>query len=287
MGKGTTTLLIIDPQNDFHPGGSLAIPSADEDARRLALFISSNAAAIDEIVVTLDSHHKLHIAHAAFWRGGADADLRPAAFSVIHPQDVTDKTWLPRDPSLVDYCVEYLSALEKSGKFMLVVWPEHCLIGSHGHAVYPAIDAALHVWLDYHADSSRAVRWVSKGENCLTEMYSALAAEVPVPSDPRTHLNEALRADLLPAPPAAGTGSGGAKGAQLIVAGQAKSHCVAATVRDILGPSPSREQAAATVLLEDCMSSVVGFEEAGEAFVAEMREAGVVVCAAAECSPGK
>ena len=34
--EDTTTLLIIDPQNDFHPGGSLAIPTADEDAERIA-----------------------------------------------------------------------------------------------------------------------------------------------------------------------------------------------------------------------------------------------------------
>ena len=30
------TLLIIDPQNDFHGGGSLQVPGADEDAQRIA-----------------------------------------------------------------------------------------------------------------------------------------------------------------------------------------------------------------------------------------------------------
>jgi len=189
-----------------------------------------------------------------------------------------DKTWLPRDSSLVDYCVQYLSALEASGKFMLVVWPEHCLIGSSGHAVYPPINAALHSWLDTHAGSSRSIRWVNKGENCLTEMYSALAAEVTVESDPRTHLNEALRSDLLPS---TSDDSGDSRG-RLLVAGQAKSHCVAATLRDVLGSNPSVEQAAATVLLEDCMSSVVGFEDAGESFVAEMRAAGVVISTSTE-----
>ena len=35
------TLLIIDPQNDFHAGGSLAVPGADEDALRLAAWIGA------------------------------------------------------------------------------------------------------------------------------------------------------------------------------------------------------------------------------------------------------
>ena len=30
-----TTLLLIDAQADFHPGGSLAIPTAGEDAKRI------------------------------------------------------------------------------------------------------------------------------------------------------------------------------------------------------------------------------------------------------------
>merc|ERR1712166_855992 len=34
------TLLIIDPQLDFHSGGSLAVPGSDEDAQRTAALIS-------------------------------------------------------------------------------------------------------------------------------------------------------------------------------------------------------------------------------------------------------
>lgn len=50
-------LLIIDPQVDFHPGGSLAVAGADEDSQRIADFIDSNIDKIDEIYVTLDTHH--------------------------------------------------------------------------------------------------------------------------------------------------------------------------------------------------------------------------------------
>jgi nicotinamidase/pyrazinamidase len=58
-----TTLLLVDVQNDFHPGGSLAIPTADEDARRIAALITQHGDKIHRIVATLDSHLKLHIAH--------------------------------------------------------------------------------------------------------------------------------------------------------------------------------------------------------------------------------
>ncbi len=50
-------LLIIDPQVDFHGGGSLAVNGADGDSERIATFIRSNVKNIDEIIVTMDSHH--------------------------------------------------------------------------------------------------------------------------------------------------------------------------------------------------------------------------------------
>ncbi len=50
-------LLIIDPQIDFHVGGSLAVPGAEEDSKRTAKFIIDNMSSIDDIYVTMDSHH--------------------------------------------------------------------------------------------------------------------------------------------------------------------------------------------------------------------------------------
>lgn len=54
---GGTALLIVDPQRDFHEGGSLAVSGAVEDAGRIAQLIASHAERIDELIVTLDSHH--------------------------------------------------------------------------------------------------------------------------------------------------------------------------------------------------------------------------------------
>lgn len=64
-------LLIIDPQIDFHPeggsgalfhpNGSLAIPGANEDTSRIATMIKEHLQNIDEIFVTLDTHHVINI----------------------------------------------------------------------------------------------------------------------------------------------------------------------------------------------------------------------------------
>ena len=50
-------LLIVDPQIDFHPGGSLAVQGANEDSERISAFIRENVNEIQDIFVTLDSHH--------------------------------------------------------------------------------------------------------------------------------------------------------------------------------------------------------------------------------------
>ena len=44
------------PQVDVHHGGSLAVPGADEDARRIQAFVEANLDRITNIYVTLDSH---------------------------------------------------------------------------------------------------------------------------------------------------------------------------------------------------------------------------------------
>jgi nicotinamidase-related amidase len=138
------------------------------------------------------------------------------------------------------------------------------------------LSAAFDRWLDHHASQSREIQYVLKGENRLTEMYSALAAEVPIPSDPSTLYNTKLRDQLLPGSGPTGT---------LIVCGQAMSHCVNFTLRDILGDHPGGTRAppavcAKVTLLEDGASAVGGFEDKAAQFVADMREYGCRVALA-------
>jgi Amidases related to nicotinamidase len=283
IAKGGTTLLIIDPQRDFHEGGSLAVPNASADAKRIASFIRSSItrtkptgpfqSKIDRIVVTLDSHHKLHIAHPQFWKS-KDGN-HPTPFTIISSADIKNGKWQPRedlklpvDQQLVDpnilkvkngfldkqnnfdlkqYCIEYTTRLEKSKKFSLCIWPEHCLIGSPGHCVVEEIMTALNEWC---ASTGKSIEFVMKGQNLLTEMYSAVKAEVEV--SPDTVLNRKLLDTLRSAD-------------RILVCGQALSHCVNYTARDLIDNMPGEEHK--IEVLKNCSSSVSSFEKDGEEFL--------------------
>ena len=99
-----TVLILVDVQNDFHPGGSLAVANADKDAERIASLIRRSirpkSSAIDRIICTMDSHNTLHIAHPGFWCSGEDYArgniVHPDPFTVITSGDVESKKWIPR-----------------------------------------------------------------------------------------------------------------------------------------------------------------------------------------------
>lgn len=266
-------LLVIDPQNDFcdipegeRPAGAapaLPVAGADADMKRLAAFISRAGGRLAGIHVSLDSHHPVDIAHPAWWADAAGN--APAPFSVITAADVAEGVWQARAAAQREYSRGYVEALAARGRYPLVVWPEHCLIGGWGHNVHPAVWQALTQW---ERQRLAAVDYVIKGANPRTEHYSAVQAEVPDPADPETLLNRRL-VDAL-------------RGAErVIVAGEALSHCVANTLRDIVSQW-SAEEVKKLVLLTDCCSSVPGFEVLGEAFVAEMTARGVTLARSTE-----
>jgi nicotinamidase/pyrazinamidase len=252
-------LVLIDPQADFHAGGTLAIAGADADAERTAAFISRHAAQLREVYVTLDTHQLYHIAHPCFWLGPDGACPKP--FEVIGSDDVRAGKWRPaaKDRETAEWAEKYVAALERNGRFVLCIWPPHCLVGTPGHAVVPAIAAALQEW---ERTQLRAVTYVLKGANSWTEHYSGIKAEVARPDDPRTALNTELLDQLK-------------QHDQLILCGQAKSHCVNFTVRDIA--EHWDKDASKLVVLEDCCSSVPGFTKEGDRFVADMRSKGLSV----------
>lgn len=298
--RGGTTLLIVDAQNDFHPGegNTLSVPKADEDTARVANLIRASleegSEKINRIVATLDSHHKLHIAHPTFW---VDRDgNNPAPFTMIPSSDIENGKWRPRgdlklpiDEQLIDfnimeesggvkdkiafdregnldllsYCIQYSKALEKSGRFHLVIWPEHCLIGTRGHCLVESLHNSISAW---SGKTGHSAEYVMKGQNLLTEMYSALRAEVPISTDTRFNwkLFESLN-----------------KSSKIIVVGQALSHCVNNTVRDLLD-NMTREERGKVYLLRDCSSSVPGFEAAANDFVEYVKQSGANVCAASD-----
>ena len=69
---------------------------------------------------------------------------------------------------------------------------------------------------------------------------------------------------------------------KLVICGQALSHCVNYTVRDVAHHWPDEKMSTLTILT-DCCSSVPGFEAAGEEFVSDMKELGVKFEASETC----
>lgn len=268
----TTQLLIIDPQNDFcdlprawwpaalpghvaSTGPALPVAGAHADMQRLAGWITRQAARLDAVTLTLDSHQAYDIAHPAFWQQRDGSAVAP--FTTITAAQVHAGDYQPRDAAVLNRCLQYLDALEAEGRYQLMVWPLHCEIGSWGHAVHADVLAACRQW---QVLQHRAVHPVFKGMNPWTEHYSAIRAEVPDPQDPETGLNTALLAHV-------------AASDTLVIAGEASSHCVRATTEHIVqhsGMAPQR-----LVLLTDCMSPVGGFEAAHTEFLQRMRALGV------------
>ena len=275
-------LLAIDPQNDFcdlpgpllpgpqegcaaTPLPALPVPGADADMRRLADLIRRIGAGLAGIEVSLDSHHPMDIAHPGWWRD--ESDQPPAPFTVIGLDDVASGRWRTRDPAVQQRSLDYVRRLQEQGRYALVVWPEHCLIGHWGHNLHAAVADSLDRW---SREQGKTVDYLFKGSNPFTEHYSALRAEVPDPADPATLASPGLLARM-------------ASAERVLVAGEALSHCVASTVRDLadaLGPAWVKR----LVLLSDASSPVAGFESLGRSFVDDMRSRGARFARCADLS---
>jgi nicotinamidase/pyrazinamidase len=251
-------LLVIDPQVDFcDPGGSLFVPGADQDMTRLAEFISKYKDKFDDAHVTLDSHHLVDIAHPIFWLDSTGKN--PAPFTIISVDDVENGVYRTVNPQMQERATDYVHKLASNGRYPLCIWPPHCLIGSDGAKVFPKLFEALIKWEEDFA----MVDYVTKGSNFWTEHYSAVQADVPDPDDPDTQLNMRLIQTL--------------QNAEIILlAGEARSHCLANTVTDI-ADNFGEENIKKMVLLEDACSDVPGFEQQGEDFVKNMKVRGMQI----------
>ena len=272
-------LLIIDPQNDFcHPDGALYVPGAESDMARLAEMIHRLKDKLDDIHVTLDSHHFVDIAHPIFWLDSTGN--HPDPFTIIAKDDVANGNFRATNPQFQGRALEYVGDLESNGRYPLCIWPPHCLIGSWGYGVINHFDkngtplAPLFDVLTNWEKDFAMVDYVTKGSNLWTEHYSAVQADVPDPEDPGTQLNMGLIETLQEAD-------------IILLSGEAKSHCLANTVIDI-ADNFGEENIKKMVLLEDCTSNVPDppgttlFTDASDKFVADMMARGMQVSTSTE-----
>lgn len=252
-------LLGIDIQFDFcNPAGALYVPGADKSSIRSAALIRRIARKLSMINLTLDSHQPVHIAHPTSWvdRQGKN----PGLFTVITDNDVKTGVWRAADPRKQKWYAHYVAQLAINGRYPLMIWPPHCIIGTTGQALVKEVSDEVVAWA---LGRQSVVNYVTKGSNEATEHYSALQADVAIDADPSTKINTNLlqvigEADIIG------------------VLGQASSHCVANTLRDILARFP-QEYARKVVLLKDLMDPVPVAAALADKFFVDMAALGVTI----------
>lgn len=225
-------LLIIDPQNDFcSKDGSLYVPGADEDMKRLSEFIAKNIAHITKIIVTMDSHPYYHIGHPVYWTNRTNDHPKP--FTNITTDDIISGR----------YSCKYKHFFEERYKVHnRTIWPYHCVIGTWGQLINSDIRSAITSWESIRHNSAT---YIFKGTDPDREQYSAFKAEAS------NELNiQALDACLA-----------NYNNDNLVVAGEASSHCVKESLKhlfpyiELYGKYKQK-----VIILNDCMSSVPGYE---------------------------
>jgi nicotinamidase-related amidase len=237
--KKRIALLLVDEQVDFiHADGSLSVPGAVEDTRRIVEWIYQHTERITTLAASLDSHIPIQIFFPTWW---VDAqEQHPTPFTVISSADVVAARWRPLYET--EWSVDYVKQLEDHAKKQLMIWPYHVLIGTPGHTLTPTLYEAI----AYHAAARRTQPvFLTKGTIPKTEHYSILEPEVKVPNEPLGELNTDFLHMLA--------------GHDLIyIAGQAKSHCVLETVNSIMRYFADQPKTIQKFrILMDCTSSVV------------------------------
>lgn len=274
-------LLLVDMQNTFClPEFELFVRGrsgrgAVEDTLRLCRFIYCNLGSLTHITATLDTHSAMQIFHSIFLVDNSGAHPQP--YSRISATQVREGQWR-FNPALADQfgippeygqeiLLHYVTQLEQRGKYELTIWPYHAMLGGVGHAVVAPVEEALF----FHTIARSAqTEFEIKGRYPFTENYSALEPEVlfgpmnETLGERNPRFIESLK-----------------EMDALIVAGQAKSHCVAWTLQNLLEGIREADASLANkvYLLEDCTSPVVvpgaDYTDSADQAFARFAEAGM------------
>ncbi len=252
-------LILIDVQNTFCiPDFELFVAGrsgmgAVVDSRRVCEFIYRNLAVLTHITATMDTHLTIQIFHPIFLVD--DSGNHPEPHTQVTLEDIETGYWRfnPDIASSLGLTVEegqrhlhyYTHSLKSHEKYDLTIWPYHAMLGGIGHALVSAVEEAIF----FHTIARNSQPDLKiKGDNSLTEHYSAIGPEIlegasgaRLAQKTDQLINQVVDFDLI------------------AIAGQAKSHCVAWTIDDLLVQIQDRDPQLAekVYLLTDCTSSVV------------------------------
>lgn len=260
--KCKVALMIIDAQNTFclpqfelFVGGRSGRGAIDDNVR-LSTFIYNNLDSITKIFPTLDTHFAMQIFHQIFW---VDANgNHPSPGSILLYADIESGKWTVNPAVVKDvaggdiiglrrYAIHYAKTLSDGGRYPLIIWPYHGMLGGIGHALVTIIEETLFF---HNVCRNSQTGYEIKGDSFWTENYSIFQPEVlfdqyenPI-AGAKTNtkfFDILLNYDVIG------------------IAGQAKSHCVAWSIDDFLTKILARDPnlAKKVYLLEDCTSSVV------------------------------
>jgi nicotinamidase-related amidase len=252
-------LVMIDIQNTFcipdfelYVGGRSGTGAVDDNIR-LVQFIYHNLGIITHISLTLDTHQATQIFHPIFLVD--ENGEHPPPYTLVTHEDILSGRWRFNEVLTEEMKIRegygqsqlehYTAQLAQKGKFELTIWPYHAMLGGIGHALVPSVEET--VFFHTIARYSRP-DYEIKGAYPFTEHYSAIGPEVLKGSNGET-LGE--KSDKI------------FKKVQnydaVLFAGQAKSHCVAWTISDLLDQIQSHDphMTEKVYLLEDCTSPVV------------------------------
>lgn len=276
-------LMVIDAQNTFCiPGFELFVGGrsgngAVDDSIRLCRFIYRNLGIVTEIAPTLDTHTAMQIFHPSFLLN--DAGENPPPMTMVSLEDIECGRW-KINPAIAQsvargnyvglqrHLLHYARKLRDGGKYQLMIWPYHAMLGGIGHCLVSSVEEALFF---HNLARSSQTGFEIKGGNPLTENYSVLRPEVlegadgdPVAQKNTRFIKKLLDFDVV------------------IIAGQAKSHCVAWTIDDLLSEIVTQDESLArkVYLLEDCTSAVVvpgivDYTDEADAAFRRFRDAGM------------
>lgn len=261
----SNALLLIDMQYDFcSPDGALYVPGADRDCIRVSELISQNMSKIDNIFFSLDWHEINSIFHP-IWFVDENGD-HPDDFTVIKYKDFVEGKWRVSNYEEHEHTDKYLQNLENIGKSH-IIWPPHCIHLSKGSSVEYNLMAAIMRW---EMLKRRQGIPILKGTNRRTEQYGIFKTQFNKDYDvcedgqyKRCNFSLSYYNDIF------------IKYDNVYIAGEALSHCVGETMRQIIVYKERFPIKSKLYLIEDCTSNVAGFKDQGEAYKNMAANAGI------------
>ncbi len=255
-------VVLVDYQHDFvDPTGTLYVPGSQDDVARFLTWFYANAHKISSVYASLDTHLPFQIFFSSWWKDPKTGE-HPQPFTPITVEDVTSMKWVPLIQP--NWSIKYVHLLQQQAKKDLMIWPYHTMEGTLGHMLVSPISEAI-AW--HSAARNTQPTYVVKGRTIRTEYYGIFGAEVPDPDDPDSSLNVTLLDAVM-------------KHDKVYVAGEAKSHCVLETERQLLSRFGNQPDLIKKLhFLRDCTSSVshpvIDFDAMAEAELAAMERQGV------------